>query len=247
MFEVVLVTLAGVAAGVINTAVGSGSLVTYPALLLAGMPPVLANVTNTVGLAPGALGGAWAYRAELRGQRRGMALLVPISIVGAIGGAALLLTLPAAAFKLVVPVLIMFAAVLVAVPPLLARVRTGAQRDRWVPLGISVGAASVYGGYFSAAQGIILLGVLGLFQGSTNLQDQNAMKNVLQALVNVVAAIFFLFTVSVNLKFAACVAVGSLIGAPLGAALARRLPPAIFRGFVVVFGLGVGIYLFITR
>ncbi len=245
MLDLLFVTLAALGAGAVNTAVGSGSLITYPTLLFVGLPPVLANVSNTVGLAPGALAGAWAYRAELRDQRRGLALLLPVCVIGAVGGAVLLLALPGEAFTLIVPILILFAATLVGVQPIVARLRTRAPRDRWVPLGLSVGAASVYGGYFSAAQGIVLLGVLGLFQ-STGLQAQNAMKNILQAVVNVVAAAFFIMTTSIDVRYAACVAAGSLLGAPLGARLARLLPPVLFRGVVVVFGFVVGIYLLVS-
>lgn len=239
--------LAGLGAGVVNTAVGSGSLITYPVLLLTGLPPVVANVTNTVGLAPGALAGAWAFRRELREHKRMLWRLVPLAAVGAVGGGALLLVLPGEAFQLIVPVLIIAAALLVAVQPILlrrARQAEGQSRSRGVALGASVFGASVYGGYFSAAQGIILLGLFGLFM-PRDVQAQNALKNLLQAIVNVVAACFFLITATVNLLFVLAVAVGSLVGAPLGAWLARRTPPSVFRAVVAVFGCAVGIYLLV--
>jgi uncharacterized protein len=232
-----LVVLAGVVAGVINTVVGSGSLVTYPVLVLAGVNPVAANITNTVGLAPGAVAGAVAFRRELTGQRPVVVRLLPASIVGAIVGAVLLRVLPASAFPYVVPVLILFATALVAFQPVIARRARGSEgRTRWVALIVCVLAASVYGGYFSAAQGIILLGILGVFLEAT-LTEQNAVKNLLQATVNVVAAVFFLIAGGADLLFAACVAVGSLAGAPLGAVVARRVPARAFRIGLVCFGL----------
>lgn len=239
--------LAGLGAGVVNTAVGSGSLITYPVLLLTGLPPVVANVTNTVGLAPGALAGAWAFRRELREHKRMLWRLVPLAAAGAVGGGVLLLVLPSETFQVIVPVLIIGAALLVAVQPLLlrrARTAAAGSRSRGVAMGASVFGASVYGGYFSAAQGIILLGVFGLFMPK-DVQAQNALKNLLQAIVNVVAAGFFLITAPVNLMFVLAVAMGSLAGAPLGAWLARRTPPSVFRAVVAVFGCAVGAYLLV--
>lgn len=240
------VLLAGIGAGAVNTAIGSGSLITYPALLLAGLPPVVANVTNTVGLVPGSAAGAWAFRRELKGQGRMLALLLPVSAVGAIGGGVLLLALPSTAFEVIVPVLVIVAALLVGLAPLIAR-RLGEQHDRPRPgaLAVTVGAAGVYGGYFSAAQGIILLGVLGLFHRG-DIHVQNALKNVLQGVVNLVAAIFFVVVADVHYGFALAVAIGSLIGAPIGAWLARKANPTVFRTIVVVFGVVVGVVLIFT-
>ncbi|MFG2110836.1 sulfite exporter TauE/SafE family protein [Micromonospora chersina] len=237
--DLLLVALAAVGAGAVNTAVGSGSLITYPALLLAGLPPVAANVTNTIGLAPGALAGAWAFRAELRHQRRIIALLLPLASLGAVAGAGLLLVLPSEAFALIVPLLVIASACLVGLQPLLTRRVRQRSGQRRGALAVAVTGASVYGGYFSAAQGIILLGLLGLFHRG-DLTTQNALKNLLQASVNVVAACFFLLITPFDPLYTAGVAVGSLLGAPLGAWLARRIQPAVFRGIVVVFGLTVG-------
>lgn len=239
--DICLVVLAGFAAGVVNTAVGSGSLITYPILVLAGVPPVAANVTNTVGLAPGAILGAWAYRAELAAQLREIARLVPVAVVGAILGASLLLMLPSTVFQFVVPVLILFSVALVAFQPAIAR-RLGARTARtlWVPFVLSILAASIYGGYFSAAQGVILLGILGVFLAD-GIQAQNALKNLLQAVVNLVAALFFVFTGRVDWPYALCVAIGALAGAPVGARLARRLPTSAFRVLIAVFGIVVAV------
>ncbi|MGV8970238.1 MAG: sulfite exporter TauE/SafE family protein [Microbacteriaceae bacterium] len=239
---------AGLIAGIINTAVGSGSLVTYPALLLVGVPPVIANVTNTLGLAPSAVAGALAYRAELREQGHAVMRLVPMAVAGAVIGASLLLVLPATVFTVVVPALIIASVVLVAVQPLIARRRQGAGANgtRWAVLSVTIFAASVYGGYFSASQGIILLGILGLLLHS-GMQAQNALKNLLQAVVNVVAALFFVFTSEIDWLFAGCIAVGAIIGAPIGAMLARRLPAKLFRIVIVAFGSVVACILIITR
>lgn len=239
MLDLILVTVAGIIAGAVNTAVGSGSLITYPALLLAGLPPVVANVTNTIGLSPGSLMGAASFRKELSIHRRVLGFLVPIAVVGAIIGASLLRILPADVFQFIVPVLVIGAAVLVAIQPRVRRRTGGRTSPRWGLLGCAVGAASIYGGYFSAAQGILLLGILGLLFGGS-LTVQNALKNALQAIVNVVAAVFFLVTSPFHLGFVLCVAAGSLAGAPLGAWMSRRIPEPAFRTAVVVFGLVVG-------
>jgi uncharacterized membrane protein YfcA len=239
IWEVVLATIAGFAAGIINTAVGSGSLVTYPVLVLVGLPPVTANITNTVGLVPGSFAGAWAFRHELRQQRDVALRLLPVAAAGAVGGAALLLVLPGRTFQFVVPVLILISVLLVAFQPLIARrLGTGRGRTLWVGLSFAVFGTSIYGGYFGAAQGVILLGVLGIFLDAT-LQHQTALKNLLQATVNVVAAVFFIVSGGVDWLFAACVAVGALAGAPLGARLVRRLPARVFRIAIVGFGLVV--------
>lgn len=173
--------------------------------------------------------------------------LVPIAIIGAIVGATLLLILPSRAFQIVVPILIILSAVLVAAQPWVTRGRQRESETVSPSAPLWVGAASIYGGYFSAAQGIILLGILGLV-GPQGIQVQNALKNLLQATVNVVAAIFFLVfaTSLIGIPEAACVALGSLLGAPVGAALARKMPAHLLRIFVLLYGLTVGIYLLIT-
>ena len=195
LWEAVVVALAGLAAGTINTVVGSGTLVTFPALLAAGYPPVLANVTNTVGLVPGSLSGAIGYRAELAGQGRRLVRLGVASVLGGLTGGVLLLTLPEAAFRAIVPVLIGLACVLVVVQPRLAgRLRArdeGGRREHGGPLlHVAVFGAGVYGGYFGAAQGVLLIAVLGLLLDE-HLQRVNAAKNVLALLVNAVAALLF--------------------------------------------------------
>jgi uncharacterized membrane protein YfcA len=236
LIDAAAVVAAGFAAGAVNTMVGSGSLITYPVMVFLGVPPVTANIANTVGLVPGSIAGAWGYRDKLAGKRTLLLRLGAASLTGAICGAVLLTQLPKAAFALVVPVLILGAALLVGFQPLIVKRTRPAGGTRWGQLTFWVFLSGIYGGYFSAAQGVILLGLLGIFLASS-LQEQNAVKNVLQALVNIVAAIFFVTIGGVAWKYAALVAVGSLVGAPVGAALAKAIPTRGFRIGIVVFGV----------
>ena len=235
-----IIVLAGLAAGTINTVVGSGSLITFPTLLALGYPPVLANVSNNIGLVPGALSGVIGYRRELSGQRARLLRLVPASFCGGITGAVLLLTLPSKVFTRVVVVLIIVALVLVVVQPILARRlarRHGTRADHVPPLAIAlVGAAGIYGGYFGAAQGIILIAVLGIFVADA-LQRLNAAKNVLAMTVNLVASVVFVFATHVDWAVVACIAGGSIVGGQIGARVGRRLPPVALRAVIVVVGI----------
>jgi uncharacterized membrane protein YfcA len=240
----VAVFLAGIAAGTINTVVGSGTLVTFPTLLAVGLPSVTANVSNTLGLVPGSLSGAIGYRRELTGQRDRLLRLGSASIIGGITGAVLLLVLPEAAFKSIVPVLIAVGLLLVIFQPAIsrrvaARAETrGVERPEhgglWV-WGLVFGAG-VYGGYFGAAQGVLLMAVLGIGLTET-MQRNNATKNVLAMLVNLVAAIVFVFRAEMDWTAVALIAVGSVIGGQVGASVGRRLPSWALRGFIVVVGL----------
>ena len=231
---------AGIAAGGINTLVGSGTLITFPVLLAFGYAPVQANVSNTVGLVPGGLAGTHGYRAELEGQRRRSLLLGTMSFVGALIGAALLLTLPASAFKAIVPFFIASALVLIVLQPWLSR-RLEARRQTHRPHGgpwtaAALLATGVYGGYFGAGQGILLLAVLSLAL-TDSLQRVNALKNVLATVANVVAAVVFVFAADIAWDVALLIAVGAVVGGVLGAQLGRRLPPAAFRAVIVVVGI----------
>jgi uncharacterized protein len=238
--EAVAIFAAGGAAGTINTVVGSGTLLTFPVLLAFGYEPVTANVSNTIGLVPGSIAGAYGYRAELEGQRRRLLGLAIASLLGGVVGAVLLLVLPASAFKEIVPVFIAAALVLVLVQPWLTRRVAGRHdhplRARGVlPLGLF--AIGVYGGYFGAAQGIMLLAVLGLSL-SDPLQRINAIKNVLAGLTNAVAGVVFVIAAShVSWAVAGLLAAGSLLGGHLGARVARRLSPPVLRGAIVVVGV----------
>ncbi len=237
-----VIVVAGFAAGAVNAIVGSGSLITYPTLVALGVPPVTANVANTIGLVPGSVTGALGYRHELRAQRRAVRRLVPPAVLGAVVGAALLATLPSSTFQVVVPGLILLSTLLVAVGPRLARASRSESRTRWGPLAVAVLLSSVYGGYFSAAQGVLLLGILGVFLAS-GLQEQNALKNLLQSVVNVISGVFFVAAGRVAWEYAGLVALGSALGAVAGAALARRVDQQVFRIGIVIFGLVVAVVL----
>ena len=240
--EAVLVFGAGVAAGTINTVVGSGTLLTFPVLLAVGLPPVTANVSNTLGLAPGSLSGAIGYRAELVGQRLRLLRLGLASLLGGILGAVLLLTLPAGAFKDIVPALIVLALVLVVVQPRLSTrmaARTAGDRLAVTPLlWVLVFATGVYGGYFGAAQGVILVATMGVLLDES-LQRINAAKNVLAGLVNGIAAVVFILVSRSHVDWLAAglIAVGSVLGGVIGARVGRRLSPVALRGVIVVVGL----------
>ncbi len=235
-----LVFVAGVAAGTINTVVGSGTLVTFPTLLAVGLPPVTANVSNTMGLFPGNITGAYGYRDELRGQGARLARLGPATAVGAVIGAILLLTLPASAFHAIVPILILAALVLVIIGPRLNErlksTRHSATTTAGWPLIIVVCATGIYGGYFGAAQGVLLMGFLGVLLDDT-LQRQNGLKNVLAGLANLVAAVVFAFTAHIDWTAAGLIAAGSICGGLIGARVGRRLPPTALRVIIVVVGI----------
>jgi uncharacterized protein len=234
---------AGIVAGTINTVVGSGTLFTFPVLLAFGYAPVTANVSNTVGLVPGSVAGAIGYRAELRGQRRRATPLAIASFLGGIVGAVLLLSLPPSAFKAIVPGFIAIALVLIVLQPRLSRAlaaRRGEprRRDRVGPVGTAATFASgIYGGYFGAAQGILMLAILGLSLEGEDLQRINALKVVLTGLVNLVAGVVFVFVAHVSWLAALLIAIGATIGGVLGARYGRRLPPAALRAVIVVVGI----------
>ncbi len=237
-FEALFVFLAGMGAGTINAVVGSGTLLTFPALLAVGIPPVVANVSNTIGLAPGTAAGAIGYRRELEGQRGRLIRLVPVSLVGGLVGGVLLLTLPESAFHAVVPGLILLGCLLVALQPWLGRwigLPEHTQRGAWWTMP-AVFATGVYGGYFGAAQGVLLMAILGLGMDA-NLQRMNALKNVLATVVNTVAAILFIIVADVDWLAAGLIAVGSTIGGFVGARYGRRLPPIALRCLIVVIGI----------
>jgi hypothetical protein len=255
---------AGAAAGLINAVVGSGTLITFPTLLALGYPPVTANVSNNIGLVLGGVSGSWGYRRELAGQRARLARMAPFSAVGAAAGALLLLWLPAEAFEAVVPVLIAIAVVLVLLQPWINAAvarhlaqgtgesgepgggpdgpggQTRGHGAAWVPVLVSAGTllAGVYGGYFGAAQGVLLMGLLGPLLTET-LQTVNGIKNVLSLVVNAVAAVVFTVVAfdRVDWAVAGLVAAGSLAGGFAGAAVGRRLHPVALRAVVAVVGV----------
>lgn len=240
--EVLAVFAAGIAAGGINAVVGSGTLVTFPVLLAVGLPPVTANVSNTVGLVPGSLSGVIGYRRELAGQRARLLRYGSASLLGAVVGAVLLLNLPEDAFTAIVPVLIIVALVLVVLQPRLSAWVRERQRDKAVApahggpvLLAAIFATGIYGGYFGAAQGVLLVGLLGVFV-QDELQRLNAVKNVLALLVNALAAAVFIVVAEIDWRAVALIAAGSIIGGQLGARVGRRLSPNVLRAVIVVVG-----------
>lgn len=261
-----LILLAGLGAGAINAIVGSGTLITFPTLVALGVPPVMANVSNTVGLFPGSFVAAWGYRREMAGQGRRVVTLGSASVVGAIIGAALLLLLPATAFDAIVPALIIIALLLVIFGKRLTawmrrRGRTtgegaaaeAASGGRTLHDGAAAGAAmqtrtsvalwtvilvtGMYGGYFGAGQGILLMGIFGILLAAESIQRQNALKNVLAGMVNLVAAIVFVATAEIDWAAAGLIAVGAIVGGYLGARFGRRLPAWALRTIIVIVGL----------
>ncbi len=240
------IVAAGAAAGAVNTIVGSGSLITFPTLLALGYPPVVANVSNTVGLVPGSVSGAIGYRRELRGQGRRLLRLGAMSVLGGITGAVLLLAAPGT-FRATVPFLILLACGLMAVQPRLARHGDDTGRPvlaRWGLLPLLVYLTGIYGGYFGAAQGVLLLAFLSLGVND-QLQRLNATKNVLAAIVNGVAAVIFITVTHVDWLAAVLIALGAIAGAFAGAALGRRIPSRVLRYVVVVGGVAVAILLLV--
>ena len=240
VLEAVAIALAGVAAGTINTVVGSGTLVTFPVLLALGYSPVVANVSNTVGLVPGSLSGSLGYRRELAGQRARVLRLSGASLLGGTAGAVLLLVLPASAFRAIVPLFIGVGVVLVILQPRITRAleRRGIARAEHAGPGtyLAVFGAGVYGGYFGAAQGVLLLAILGLSLAET-LQRMNAIKNVLAGLVNLVAGVVFVIAAHVAWGAALLIAAGSVIGGQVGAGVGRRMSPTLLRAAIVVVGV----------
>ncbi len=260
-WEAAVIMGAGVAAGTINTIVGSGSLITFPTLLLFGYSPLVANVSNTIGLVPGSVSGTIGYRRELAGQRGRAAPLALAALGGGLSGAVLLLVLPASAFERIVPILILVACGLMAVQPRLADVvaarraaaiergqgRSGASRrsgEGGPALVAGVYLTAVYGGYFGAAQGVILMALLAILVAD-DLQRLNALKNVIAAAVNGVAAVVFIAVAPVAWAPAVLLAVGSIAGGQLGARIGRRLPSTVLRTVIIVVGLTVAIRLLI--
>jgi hypothetical protein len=234
--EIALVAAAGLAAGASNTIVGAGSLITFPTLLALGLPPVVANVTNTVGLVPGSISGALGYRPELRGQGGRMRLVLPAAALGGLSGAALLLLLPGSTFELVVPYLILVAVGLVAFQGrIAAAVRPAATHDAPRLAVVFVYLAAIYGGYFGAAQGVILVALLGLALPDA-LQRTNAAKNLVAVVVNGVAAVLFVFVAAIRWDVVLPLSLGAVAGGVLGARVGRRLRPAVLRAVIIVVG-----------
>ena len=237
-FEAGAILCAGLAAGTINTIVGSGSLITFPLLLAFGYARLDANVSNTVGLVPGSISGAVGYRRELVGQRSRAIRLGVVAGAGGLTGGVLLLAFPGA-FAAIVPVLIFVALVLVAAGPRLSRAlaehRHAEAHKSW-PLALTMFGSAVYGGYFGAGQGIIMIALLTIFLPD-GLQRLNGLKNVLAGVVNGIAAILFILVAPVHWDVAALIAVGSIAGGQVGARVGRRLPAPLLRLAIICVGV----------
>jgi uncharacterized protein len=248
-----LVVAAGMAAGTVNTIVGSGSLISFPTLLLLGYPPLVANVSNTLGLVPGVVSGVVGYRRELAGQR---ARAIPLLVAGGLGGltgAILLLVLPEAAFNRIVPILILVACALMAVQPrLTARIAERRARGGSAPahdggplLLATVYATGIYGGYFGAGQGIILIALLAILIAD-DLQRLNGLKNAIAVTVNAVAAVLFIAVAPVAWEAVLLLAIGAIVGGQIGATVGRRMSPIVLRTVVITVGLIVAFRLLLA-
>jgi uncharacterized membrane protein YfcA len=243
MIESVAIFSAGIWAGGINVIVGSGTLVTFPTLLLFGYPPLVANISNNLGMVAGGVSGIYGYRRELRPNRAILVRLAPAAVAGAVVGAVLLLVLPDESFKAIVPVLIAIGLLMVLIGPSVQRHTASAEHDGTpsrlsrVLLNVGVFVLGIYGGYFGAAQGILLVGLMGMIL-SEGIQRLNAIKNVLATAVNSVAALTFMVVAThrIDWEVVGLIGSGAFIGGYLGARFGRRLPPAALRVIIVVVG-----------
>jgi uncharacterized membrane protein YfcA len=243
--ETIALLAAGGCAGAVNAVAGGGSLISFPALLAVGYSPVAANVTNQVGLVAGYVGGTVGYRAELAGQRSRARALSVTAVLGAAVGTALLLLAPAHSFRVIVPYLVLASCALLALQPALTRAAGRHRAARpGLPLHAGVFGASVYGGYFGGALGIVLLAILGALLVD-ELQRLNALKGLLSFAGGIVAAAGYALFGPVHWGAAALIAAGALAGGNLGAGLARRLRPDVLRWAIVVYGTVAAVILLV--
>ena len=246
-WEAAIIALAGLWAGLINTVVGSGTLVTFPVLVALGYPPVTATTSNAIGLITGSITGAVGYRSEMAGHGRRVARYAVASLLGAVGGTVLLLSLPADAFETVAPILVGISVVLVLVQPVLSRrlsARVAVDRKSSPLLYVLIFLVGIYGGYFTAAQGIMLVGVMGLLL-TDPLQRLNAFKNALTAVVNLVAGLIYAFVAPISWPVVGVLAVSSIVGGVLGASIGKRLSPTVLRAVIVVIGVIAVVHLLV--
>jgi len=251
ILEHIVIALAAVAGGFVNAIAGGGTLITFPMMTAVGIAPVIANVTNTVALCPGYVGGTYAQRSDLAGQKRRMWMLLPTGVLGGITGGVLLLSTSDATFRMLIPYLILTAVILLAFQDQLRNAvmshmsgssgRTHPHEAWSIPL---IFAAAIYGGYFGAGLGVMMLAILGLVLDDS-LTRLNALKQALSFVINIAAAIFFLFSGKVLWTAAAVMAVGALAGGVLGGRVASRIKPIILRWVVVGVGLVVAVIYFL--
>lgn len=241
--EAALLAGAGLVAGTANTIAGAGSLLTFPTLIATGLSPLAANVTNCIGLVAGSASGAWGMRELLVGQRRALVRLSVWVCLGSLTGAVLLLALPGEAFDLVVPVLVGLAGLLVLAQPLVVRLtRRTPEAPASAAMGPSIAAVGIYSGYFGAAQGVMLVGVLGVVAPQP-LRQLNAVKNVLALAANGTAGVLYAVVAPVQWGAVGLLAVGSVFGGPLGALLAKRIPAGPLRVGIAAVALTVAVQL----
>jgi uncharacterized membrane protein YfcA len=242
VWEAVLLFAAGIGGGLAGSVAGLASVSTYPALLLVGLPPVAANVTNTVALVFNGVGSIWGSVPELRGQGARLKRLIPLAVVGGAAGAALLLSIPAEGFENVVPVLIGISAVLIALPRRQRAEGAGRSRAHTVLEGLAILAICVYGGFFGAAAGVLLLALM-LSTGSESMADANATKNVVLGVANFVAALAFVVLAPIDWSALVPLAIGCLLGSRLGPVLVRHAPTTPLRLLIAVAGIALAVKL----
>jgi uncharacterized protein len=242
-----LLLVAGVAAAMVNAVAGGGSLITFPALLGTGLGQIAANVTNSVSVSPGYLSAAWGSRSDLPG-RRTLLTLIPTAIAGAAIGCALLLATPSSAFEVIVPFLVLGAAVVLAFQSRLRAVvghpRDLSPRRRTFMLYGIVGVSAIYGGYFGAALGVMLVACIGLIVDEP-LKRVNALKNVISTAIGFTTVVYFAFLAPVDWTAVAILAPATIVGGYAGARVARRLPAPVLRAVIVTLGFGVGLFLLV--
>ncbi len=241
--DVALLAAAGVTTGAINAVAGGGSLISFPALLATGLSPLSANVSNLIATLPGYLSAATTSRAELAGQGARLRVLALAAAVGAIAGTTLLLVGPEDTFSVLAPWLVLLACALLAIQPLVARWITRVEHHSApARLTVTVAVASIYGGYFGAGLGIVLLAALGLTLEEP-LQRLNALKQVLSLTVAVVSAVAVALFGPVAWLSTLVVGAGTLVGGRVGVGVARRLPDPVLRGAVITLGVTVAVVL----
>ena len=241
-WEAVLLVAAGIGGGLAGSVAGLASVTTYPALLLVGLPPVAANVTNTVALVFNGIGSVSGSLPELRGQRAELKRLIPIAVVGGAAGAALLLSIPAEGFEKVVPILLGVSAILIALPSRQRPEGTGRSRTHIVLQGVAILAICVYGGFFGAAAGVLLLALF-LSTGSESLPHANATKNVVLGIANLVAALVFTVLAPVDWLAVVPLGIGCLLGSRLGPIVVRHAPATPIRLTIAVAGIALAVKL----
>jgi uncharacterized protein len=246
--DALLLLVAGLAAGSVNAIAGGGSLITFPTLVAVGLSPVAANVTNSLGVSPGWVGSVVGSRVDLDGQRRRVRRLLPTAVVGSAAGCAILLVTPARSFEVVVPFLVLGAAAVLAFQNRLRRLvghpHQMSRRRQEVSLHAMVAAGAVYGGYFGAALGVMLVAALGLVLDET-MARVSALKNIISAVVGLTTVVAFGIFGPVHWVGVAILAPATVVGGYVGARLARRLPSAVLRAVIVVFGVVIGVVLLI--